>query len=102
MSGRIFKPGAVIVINVDLMPLPVFGVVIDVLVLEVDNYYIVYEELDTECLSHHYNAYEVSQHQIPSFGISRPSDFTDNCLPGIYRKQSSMFIPRKYNIVEET
>ena len=101
MSGRIFKPGAVIIVNVDLIHMPVFGVIIDVLVFEVDNYYIVYEELETECFSHHYHTYEVSHHQIPHFGISHPSDFTDNCLLGIYRKQSSMFIPLKYHIVEE-
>ena len=41
MSGRIFKPGAVIIVNVDLIHMPVFGVIIDVLVFEVDNYYIV-------------------------------------------------------------
>ena len=65
MSGRVFKPGSIVIHKVDLVP--TFGLIVDILVFNVDDYYIVYELLETESFSHHYNAYEVSHQMMKEY-----------------------------------
>lgn len=41
-----------------------FGLIVDVVVFDVDNYFLVYEILNTDCFNAHLHAYEVS-HSVP-------------------------------------
>ena len=47
------------ILSVDLVP--TFGVISDIIILDVDDYYLVCEPLHTEYFHSHYHAYEVSK-----------------------------------------
>ena len=79
---------------------PTFGHIVDVLVFDVDNFYIAYQLLETKCYSHHYHAYEVSYPPEKEYAISKASNFIDNPLLGIYKEQSTFYISLKYHIIE--
>ena len=59
INGRKFKQGRVIIQEMNLYLK--FGLILEVLVFDVDNYFLVCDVLETECFSHHYHVYEVSR-----------------------------------------
>ena len=97
MCGRVFKPGSIVIHNVDLVP--TFGLIVDILVFNVDDYYIVYELLETECFSHHYNVYEVSHQMMKEYKLCKPYKLKDNTVLGVYKLESRLYVPLKYHII---
>ena len=74
-----------------------FGVVVDILVFDVDNYYIVCEELITECFCHHLHAYEVSHHSQPSITARKVDQYLSLAILGLYKVQSTFLIFKLFN-----
>ena len=89
VSSRLFKPGGILIHSIDF--LPTFGAIIDILVLNVDNYFIVYQLLDTNCFSHHFHAYEVSYPLLPNYVIKKHTTFLDNPTLGMNKLGSNIF-----------
>lgn len=93
-----FKSGCIVVHGMDLMPS--FGFITEILVFNVDEYYLVTEFLHTKSFSNHYHAYEVTHHDTPMYDVSRVNGFMEHTVLGIHKEQSSLYIPMKYHIVE--
>ena len=79
--------------------LPTFGLISDIVVFDVDNYFIVCEVLLTECFNHHYHSYEVSHDTTPSYVFVKQPNLADHCILGLYKKNRSLFVTLKYHII---
>ena len=95
--GTTYRSGAIVVLSVDLVP--TFGLISDIIIKEVNNYFIVCEILHTECFNTHYHAYEVSRDTLPKFSFVKQTHLADHSVLGMY-KQSHYFVVLKYYIVE--
>ena len=78
--------------------LPTVGLILDNVVCDVDNYFIVCEVLITVCFHNHYHAYEVSHDTAPSFFCLKQSQLADHSVLGLYNNLVSL----KYHVVENT
>ena len=96
--GTKYKPGEIVVISVDTVPK--FGLISDVIVLDVDNYFIVCEVLHTIRFNSHYHAYEVSRDTAPTFVFLKQSDMSDHSVLGLYNKITFSFVSLKYHITQ--
>ena len=75
VSGILYKPGALVVVKSNT--LPQFGLIKDIIIVDVDDCYFVFSQLDTLCFNSHYHSYEVSYDQ--SFlSVVRPSEMIDS------------------------
>lgn len=81
-------------LTVDL--LPSFGLIADILVFDVDNYYLVCEVLYTECFRSHYHAYVVNREPSPSFVFVKQSELADHSVLGFYKSQ---YVSLKYLVM---
>ena len=99
-SGSVlYKPGAIVVTRNYL--LPVFGVIVDIIVLQVDICYFVLQEYITHCFVPHFHSFEVSITSPPvydTYGVHELADHHPLCIYSINNKQ---LIPLKYYITEE-
>ena len=98
LHGTVYKPGGAVVLQMNLYP--TFGRIHDLIVFNVNNYYIVCEELITEAFNNHYHAYEVALPNPRSYIICKPSDLVDHTVLGIYHRSTSLLISLKYHLVE--
>ena len=73
-----------------------FGLIKDVIVLEVDDYFLVCEALETECFNSHFHAYEVSHYCPPSFVFVKQVSLADHSMLGLYKKADKYFVVLKY------
>ena len=94
-----YKKGGVIVLQIELTP--TFGVICDIIVFDVNNYYIVCEKLVTDHFDTHFHAYQVAHCQRKSYNFCKPSDFADHNVLGIYKSSDNLFVTLKYYIVEK-
>ena len=97
MNGTEYKPGAVVVVSMDLLPL--FGLIKDIIVFDVSEYYLVCELLQTICFDVHFHSYEVAHVHTHGTILCRPKDLIDRNVLGLYRRHS-LFVTFKYNIME--
>lgn len=81
-------------LSVDLVP--TFGLICDVLVSDVNNYFIVCETLFTEYFSSHYHAYKVTREFTPSHVFVKQGDLVDHSVLGLYKSQ---YIVLKYHVM---
>ena len=81
---------------------PVFGIIVDIIVRNSDQYYFVCDTVHTECFSSHFHAYEVVKNSVAEFVICSHSALVDHTVLALYTlpSHSSYFIPMKYHIVE--
>ena len=95
--GTRYKPGGVVVLSAqeDYS----FGFIFDVIAFNVVDYYIVCEELNTECFNPHFHAYEVSHARDPSFVFVKQSGLADHSVLGLYKKANTNFIVCKYRVL---
>ena len=82
-----YKQGDAVILEMEFTPL--FGVIYDLIVFEVNNYYLVCEELITEYFNPHFHSFRVVNIQPKSVVICRPSDLVDHTVLGIYSHLSS-------------
>ena len=73
--GTKYKAGGVVVLSVEDYN---FGLIHDV--FNVDDYYLVCEELNTKCFNSHLHANEVSRDRKPSFTFVKQSDLADHSV----------------------
>lgn len=76
-----------------------FGLIKDVIVLDVDDYFLVCEALETECFNSHFHAYEVSRYCLPSFVFVKQISLADYSVLGLYKKGDAHFVVLKYLVV---
>lgn len=101
MDGTVYRHGDVVVLKNEL--LPTFGVIKDVIVLDVDRHYFVCEILITEHFLEHFHSFEVTKQNSPNYSICMQSDFVDHHVLHAYRVLScpqSLFVPLKYHLIE--
>ena len=99
VQGTKYKAGGVVVVQMELNPL--LGLVHELIVFDVNDYYIVCEKLVTECFNPHYHSYEVTRSSPKSFAIYKPSDLVDHNVLGLYNRFSSLFVTLKYYLIEQ-
>ena len=80
--------------------LPTFGIIKEILVFDVENYYIVCELLETINFAHHYHAFEVVYKDTPSFDVSKASKYIEHAVLWMHKQQSRFYVALKYYIVE--
>lgn len=85
----------------DMKLTPVFGVISDILVFDVNSYHFVCEELITECFNHHYHSYEVKYTQPNSFIVCQHKDLVNHNVLSLYKRFGYLFVSLKYYIVEK-
>ena len=76
-----------------------FGLIKDIIVLDVDDYFLVCEALETECFNNHFHAYEVSHDCLPSFVFVKQVSLADHSMLGLYKKANKHFVVLKYLVV---
>lgn len=101
VNGTVYKPNGIVVLDVDLVP--TFGIIVDLLVMDVDNCHLVCEILSTECFNSHFHAYEVHHVVNPHFIVSKFSKLADNYMLSAYKLSTyphTLFVPLKYNLLD--
>lgn len=95
----LYKPGAVVVLQNNL--LPVFGIIIDIIVHQVDICYFVLQEYTTHCFLPHFHSFEVSLTSPPAYHTYKVHELADHHPLCVYIVNNSHLIPLKYYIKEE-
>ena len=98
IQSKILKPRSVLINDMTLVPL--FRIITDLLVFDVDEYYVVLEELHMNVFCHHYHSYEVSRIRPISFLICKVRRFLEHCVLELHENSSKLYVLLKYNIVE--
>lgn len=93
------KLHSVLISEVSLVPS--FGIINDILVFDVDKYYIVLEELHTDVYCHHYHAYEVSRICPRSFFVCEARNLLEHSVLELHENLSKLYVLLKYNIIEK-
>ena len=92
-----YKPGAVVVLNSDLMP--VFGVIKEIFKINT-NYFFVCDVLETSCFVSRIHAYEVTySHTVAVFNVDHLFDYHPL---GLYHSplDDTLVVSLKYHIIE--
>lgn len=97
INGNEYKPGGVVVVSMDL--LPIFGLKKYIIVFKVNEYFLVCELLQTICFDAHFHSYEVTHVHFCDTILCKPKEVADHTVLGLYRKHS-LFVTLKYNILE--
>ena len=95
--GTRYKCGGIVVLSVNL--LPNFGLISDIIILDVDNYFLDCETLHTICFNFHFHSYEICHHTSPSFVFVKQSDLIDHSVLAIYKKTTD-FVTLKYHVIK--
>ena len=81
--------------------LPVFGKIIDIVIVSVTDCYFVCELLITDSFNSHYHAYEVRQQRQPThLVICKQCDLIDHHILGMYHVSTFTFVSLKYYLPE--
>ena len=81
--------------------MPVFGKIIDIIIVGFTECYFVCELFITESFNTHFHAYEVQRQMHPTkLVVCRQSEFVDYHVLGLYHLSNTMFIPLKYYLPE--
>ena len=67
----------------------------DVIVLDVDDYFLVCGALETEYFNGHFHAYEVSHDFPTSYVFVKQTSLADHSMLGLYKKDDKYFIVLK-------
>ena len=71
-----------------------FGLVTDIIIFNVDDYFLVCEMLQTEYFNYHLHAYKVNHCTHPSFMFLKQTDLADHAVLGLYRN----YVVLKYHV----
>lgn len=96
------RPNGVVVLHLDNVP--VFGSIVDIIVLQEDEFHLVCEVLHTECFNSHFHAYEICNNEEPEFNVCMIHELVDHCCLSKNQLQSyphSWFVPLKYYIADQ-
>lgn len=98
IQGTCYKPKGVVVLEVDHVP--VFGIITDILAVNVNDYYIVCEVVDTDCFNSHFHSYEISQNADPHYIVCRVKDHYTLSMYQLISLSDSSFISMKYHLID--
>ena len=88
MLGTTYKSGGVVILSTDSEDgIPTFGLIIEILITDVDKYFIVCEIMHTDCFCTHYHAYKITQDSNPSYAFVKQNDLCDHAVLGLYKSQ---------------
>lgn len=101
VEGTWYKPKGVVVLEVD--HIPTFGIINDIIAINVNDYYLVCEVADTECFDSHFHSYEISQNADPNYIVCRVKELADHYMLSMYHLESFSdlsFISMKYHLID--
>ena len=98
IKGTKYSIGSITVIKTDVIP--TFGLVVDLLVVDVDICLFVCEVLETEYFDEHLHAFKVSKELSShvSLAICRHKELADYHVLSLYKHHHSLYIVPKYNL----
>ncbi len=103
VNGIVYKPGGIVVLKIDLVP--TFGIIVDILVLDVDNYFLVCEIVSTECFNSHFHAYELEKIIYPTYLLRQVNQLPDHYMLSAYKLSTypnTLFVSLKYNLLSSS
>ena len=101
VNGISYKHDGVVILNVDLVP--TFGIIIDIIALDVDDYWLICEVTSTICFNSHYHSYEVCKDVPPHYVVCQLKNLADNYVLSAYElgtHSDTLFIPMKYYVID--
>ena len=98
IDGTVYKPGSVVVLTSSLMPQ--FGIITDILMLNIDDYYFSCELLCTVSFNEHFHAYEVTRSSLVNLVICKQSELIDYHVLGMYAVAAKHSVSLKYHLME--
>lgn len=98
IDGTVYKTGSVVVLTSSLMPQ--FGTIMNIVMLNVDDYYFVCELLCTVNFSEHFHAYEVTRNSVIHLVICKQSELVDHHVLGMYSVAAKHLVSLKYHLME--
>lgn len=100
VNGIVYKPGGIVVLEMDLVP--TFGIIVDILVKDVDSYNLVCEITSTECFNSHFHAYEIEKFINPTYFVCQVNQLYDHYMLSAYELSTYpniLFVPLKYHLM---
>ncbi len=83
--------------------IPTFGIIADILALDVDDYRLVCEVTSTLCFNSHYHSYEVCRVVPPHHIVCQINDLADSYVLSAYElatHSDTLYIPMKYDVID--
>lgn len=96
IKGTRYSKGSVTVIEADIIP--TFGLIIDLLMVDVDVCLFVCEVLTSEYFEEHLHAFKVSKESPVSLAICRHKELADHHVLSLYKHHHSLYVVPKYNL----
>ena len=99
IGGSLYKTDAIVAISSNL--LPIFGQILAIVMLNVDQCYFVCEILATDSFNSHYHAYEIRKQEFPTpIIVCHQSAFIDHHVLSLDHVSSFNFVSLKYYLPE--
>lgn len=98
VDGSVYHTGDVVVLKNEL--LPTFGVIKDIIVMDVNGYFFVTEVLTTENFVEHYHSFEITKQSPTIYDICQQKSLADHHVLSAYDVENSTMIPLKYYLIE--
>ena len=99
IGGSVYKKDAIVAVSSSL--LPIFGQILAIVMLNVNQCYFVCEILATDSFNSHYHSYEVRKQEFPTpVIVCRHSALIDHHVLSLYHVSTFNFISLKYYIPE--
>lgn len=96
IKGTKYSKGSVTVIEANIIP--TFGIIVDLLVVDVDICLFVCEVLTTEYFEEHLHAFKVSRETPVSLAICQHKELADYHVLSLYKHHHSLYVVPKYNL----
>ena len=96
IKGTKYSQGGVTVLEADIIP--TFGLIIDLLVVDVDICLFVCEVLVVECFEEHLHAFKVFKERPASLAICKHKELADYHVLSLYKHHHSLYVVPKYSL----
>ena len=98
LEGVRYSTSCIVVLSTDSLN-PIFGQIIDILLINIKQCLLVCEVLETEGFDEHYHAYVVTKQTPTPLTFCKQSDLSDFHTLGVYKHKGEMFIVPKYHLL---
>ncbi len=96
VKGSKYSLGSVVTLEAGIFP--TFGLIIDILIVDVDNYLFVCEVPKTCQFDSHYHAYLLEKEDITSLAVVTPNDLADFHVLSLYTHNQTLYTVPKYSL----
>ena len=93
--GTTYKSGGIVVLSTDDDGVPTFGLISEILITDVDKYFMVCETLQTDYFCSHFHAFKISHVSHPSYAFVKQMQLSDYAVLGLYKSQ---YVVLKYHV----